>query len=45
MDSLCKLYMSILNIRLTKWCDNFNVIDEAQAGFRKNIPRRTTALL
>ena len=37
MDSLCKIYMNmnILNILLTKWCDNFNVIDEAQARFRK----------
>ena len=35
MDSLCKIFMNILSIRLTKWSDEFNVIDEAQAGFRK----------
>ena len=35
MDSLCKIFMNILSIRLTKWSNEFNVIDEAQAGFRK----------
>ena len=35
MDSLCKIFMNILSIRLTKWSDEFNVIDEAQAGLRK----------
>ena len=27
--------MNVLSTRLTKWCDALNVIDEAQAGFRK----------
>lgn len=35
MDSLCKFFMNVLSTRLTKWCDDLNVIDEAQAGFRK----------
>ena len=35
MDSICKNFMHVLNTRLTEWCDFNNVIDEAQAGFRK----------
>ena len=35
IDSLCKIFVNILTIRLTKWCDNYDVIDESQAGFRK----------
>ena len=35
IDSLCKIFVNILTIRLTTWCDNYNVIDESQAGFRK----------
>ena len=35
IDSLCKSFMNSLSLRLTKWCDELNVIDEAQAGFRK----------
>ena len=27
--------MNVLSTRLTKWCDDLNVIDEAQVGFRK----------
>ena len=35
MDSLCKIFINVLSIRLIKRCDDLNVIDEAQAGFRK----------
>ena len=35
MDSLCKIFMNVLSTRLTKWCYDLNVIDEAQAGVRK----------
>ena len=35
MDSICKIFMHVLNTRLTEWCDFNNVIDEAQAGFWK----------
>ena len=35
MDSICKIFMHVLNTRLIEWCDFNNVIDEAQAGFRK----------
>ena len=35
IDSICKIYMNILSIRLSKWCNKFNIIDESQAGFRR----------
>ena len=30
-----KLFTSILNLRLSKYCDNFDVLNENQTGFRK----------
>ena len=35
IDHINKIFVSILNTRLSTWCDNNNVIDESQAGFRK----------
>jgi len=35
IDSICKIFCHILSNRLTIWCDTFGVIDESQAGFRK----------
>ena len=36
INTLCKIFMGIMNTRLQNWCNEFGVIDEAQAGFRKN---------
>ena len=36
INTFCKIFMGIMNTRLQNWCDEFGVIDEAQAGFRKN---------
>ena len=36
IDSVCKIFMQVLNTRLSKWCDDNNIIHESQAGFRKN---------
>ena len=38
IDSICKIFVNIMNSRLTQWCDDFNILHECQAGFRKNIP-------
>ena len=35
INCLCKLFMNIMTIRLTEWAETHNVLDEAQAGFRK----------
>ena len=35
VNSLCKLYSSVLNNRLYKWAELNGKIDEAQAGFRE----------
>ena len=35
IDSICKIYMNILSIRLSKWCNKLNIIDESQAGFMR----------
>ena len=34
--SLCKIFTNILNVRLPKWSERNNVIDESQAGFRRD---------
>ena len=34
--SLCKIFNGILTKRLQSWCEDNQVIDESQAGFRKN---------
>ena len=34
MDLLCKIFMNVLSTLLSKWCDDLNVIDEAQAGLK-----------
>ena len=34
IDSLCKVFVHILSRRLTLWCEEYNIIDESQAGFR-----------
>ena len=36
IDSISKAFVSILNSRFSKWCDKFDVKDEAQAGFWEN---------
>lgn len=35
IDSVCKIFTNIVCIRLTKWSEQNNIIDESQAGFRK----------
>ena len=35
IDHINTIFVSILNTRLSTWCDNNNVMDESQAGFRK----------
>lgn len=37
LSTLGKLFTRILNNRLNKWAENYNVYIEAQAGFRKNM--------
>ena len=34
-DCICKTFVKILAKRFSVWCDGFERIDEAQAGFRK----------
>ena len=36
IDCICKIFVTILITRLSNWCDECNIIDEAQAGFRKH---------
>ena len=36
LSCIGKLFTSILNTRLQKYCDTNNIINETQAGFRKN---------
>ena len=36
IDSLCKVFTSILTSRLQKWCEDNNIISECQAGFRSH---------
>ena len=36
IDSICKIFINILNVRLNKRSEWNNVIDESQAGFRKD---------
>ena len=36
ISSLCKIFNGILTKRLQSWCEDNQVIDESQAGFRKN---------
>ena len=35
IDSLCKIFMVILSSHLNNWCEENNVLDESQAGFRQ----------
>ena len=35
INCLCKIFMNILTIRLSNWAEENGVIDESQAGFRK----------
>jgi hypothetical protein len=35
MNSVAKIFIGIMNIRLTKWVEDNNIIKENQAGFRK----------
>ena len=35
INNLCKIFMGIMNKRLQTWWDEYKVIDESQAGFRK----------
>jgi len=35
INSLCKIFVYILNVRLQNFCDENMLIDESQAGFRK----------
>ena len=36
INSLCKIFKNVLTIRLTNWTETNRVIDEPQAGFRKD---------
>ena len=36
IDCKCKTFVTILITRQSFWCDECNIIDEAEAGFRKN---------
>lgn len=36
INCLCKIFMNILTMRLTSWAEANDVIDESQAGFRKD---------
>ena len=35
IDSLRKIFIGILSSRLNNWCEENNVLDESQAGFRQ----------
>ena len=35
IDSICKIFVNIMNSRLTQWCDDFDILHECQAGFGK----------
>ena len=35
IDCVCKIFVKILAKRFSIWCEEFEIIDEAQAGFRK----------
>ena len=35
-NSISKIFINILTKILTNWCANNNIINEAQAGFRRN---------
>lgn len=37
LSTLGKLFTRILNNRLNKWAEKYNVYVEAQAGFRENV--------
>ena len=36
IDSICKIFNGVLTKRLQKWSEENEVLDESQAGFRKN---------
>ena len=36
IDAICKVFTSISNNRLYKWCEENNIIDESKPGFRKH---------
>lgn len=36
IDTLCKIFTNIIYNRITEWIDNNNILNEYQAGFRKN---------
>ena len=36
INTICKIFVNVLTIRLTNWADSNEVIDESQAGFRKD---------
>jgi len=36
LNSLLKLFTSIIQERLLQWCEEHAILPEAQAGFRKN---------
>ena len=35
IGTICKIFVSILNTRLSSWYDKNDIIEESQAGFRK----------
>ena len=35
INIVSKVFMTVLTSRLTQWCDEHNIIDEAQGGFRR----------
>jgi hypothetical protein len=40
LSAVGKIYTSVLNARVTKWCEKYGVLSEEQAGFR---PGRSTS--
>ena len=35
INIISKVFMTVLTSRLTQWCDEHNIIDESQGGFRR----------
>ena len=36
MNCICKIFTSLISIRITKYCDSVELLVKEQAGFRKN---------
>lgn len=42
---VCKIFMHVLINRLRQWCDENHVIDDSQAGFRRNCSTSNNTVL